>query len=83
MYFLSIEIAKKVFLAFDNVFHVYLFDEWIKKICKKKFHSGFFFFFFICYEMHMDRPDKFENIFETSYYLSKHLTFYVSSLISH
>ena len=38
---------------------------------------------FIRIEMHMDRPDKFENIFGISYKLSKHLTFYASPLISH
>jgi hypothetical protein len=33
--------------------------------------------------MHMDRPDESENIFETNInYLLKHLTFYISSLIS-
>ena len=36
----------------------------------------------ICFEMHMDRPDKSENIVGIRYQLSKHLTFYVSSLIS-
>ena len=31
----------------------------------------------------MDRPDKSENTFGVSYKLSKHLTFYSSSFISH
>jgi hypothetical protein len=37
----------------------------------------------IHFEMHRDRPDKYENIFGIKYELSKHLTFYASSLISH
>ena len=43
--FMSIEVSKKIFPAFDNVFHVYLSpDEWIPKICKKKKknHDDFF-----------------------------------------
>ena len=30
---------------------------------KKKIHSGLFLIHFICFEMHMDRRDKSENIF--------------------
>ena len=47
------------------------------------FQGNFLKIFFIRFEMHMDRPDKSENIFGLSYKLSKYLTFYVSSLISH
>ena len=43
---------------------------------------AFFKSHFIRLEMHMDGPDKSENIFGIWYQLSKHLTFYVSSLIS-
>ena len=47
------------------------------------FHCGFSLIHFICFEMDMDRQDESENIFRISYQLSKYLTFYVSSLISH
>ena len=39
--FQSIEIGKKFFLTFDNVFHVYLMSG-LQKNAKKKFHCGFF-----------------------------------------
>ena len=39
---LSIEIAKKVFVIFDNVFHVYLMGE-LQKFAKKYFSCFFFF----------------------------------------
>ena len=35
---------------------------------------AFFKIHFTCFEMHMDRPDKSENIFGIWYQLSKHLT---------
>jgi hypothetical protein len=39
----------------------------LKKYAKKKFHGGFFLIHFIRFEMHMDRPDKSENILGISY----------------
>ena len=52
-----------MFGAFDNVFHVYLMNG-LQKNAKKK--SGWLFDFEInhifCFKMHMDRPDKSENI---------------------
>ena len=55
-----------------------------KKMQKKIFSRWLFFkIHIIRFEMHMDRPDKSENIFGISYKLSKHLTFYASSLISY
>ena len=38
-----------------------LLDEWIANICKKKFQDAFLKI--LCFEMHMDRPDKSENTF--------------------
>ena len=56
----------------------------LQKNAKKKILAvAFFYIHFIRFEMHMDRSDKSENIFGISYKLSKHLTFYVPSLISH
>ena len=55
-----------------------------KKMQKKKISQWLFqIIHIIRFEMNMDRPDKSENIFWIWYQLSKHLTFYASSLISH
>ena len=80
--FQSIEIDKKFFLAFDNVFHVYLMRG-LQKNEKWFFSVAFFLIHFIRFEIHMDRPDKSENTFGTSHKLSKHSTFYGSPLIFH
>ena len=40
--FQSIEVAKKVFVTFDNVFHAYLMSR-LEKNEKKKIHGGLFF----------------------------------------
>ena len=64
--FYSIEIAKKVYVTFDNVFHAYLMSG-LKKYANFFFTVAFFKIHFIRFEMHMDRPDKSENIFGTSY----------------
>ena len=41
--FQSIEIAKKVFLTFDNIFHAYLMSRLKKNAKKIFFHGGLFF----------------------------------------
>ena len=52
--FSSIEIAKKVFVTLDNVFHVYLMSG-LKKCAKKKDFDGVFFKIqFVLFEMHME-----------------------------
>jgi hypothetical protein len=53
-----IEIGKKFFPAFDNIFHVYLMNG-----LQKMQNDGFLKIHFICFEMHMERPDKSENTF--------------------
>ena len=52
----------KVFVTFDNIFHVSLMSG-LKKYAKKKFHSGIFFKSTLSILRCMDRPDKSENIF--------------------
>ena len=56
----SIEISKKFFRTFDNVFHVYLMKR-LKKNANFFFMVAFFLIHFIRFEM--DRPDKPENTF--------------------
>ena len=58
-------VAKKVFVTFDNDFHAYLMSG-LKKYAKI-ITVAFFRIHFIHFEMHMDRLDKFENIFGISY----------------
>ena len=57
MGFQSIEIAKKVFVIFDNVFHAYLMSGLKKNAI---FFSQWLFLkiHFIRFEMQMDSPDK-------------------------
>ena len=60
--FQSIEIAKNVFPAFDNLFHKSISWGNCKNI-KKKSQWLFEKFYIIRFEMHMDSPEKSENIF--------------------
>ena len=62
------EIPQKVFGAFDNVFHDYSMSG-LQKKCKKKRISQWLFeiIHIICFEMHMDRPDKSEDTFGIRY----------------
>ena len=79
--FLSIEIGNKFSVIFDNVFHVYLMKG-LKKNAKKNSQCFFFNPLYLFWDAH-GQVDKSENTFGISYKLSKHLTFYVSPLISH
>ena len=51
---------------FDTIFHNYLMSG-LKKYAIFFFMVAFFLIHFVRFEMHMDRPDKSENIFGTSY----------------
>ena len=57
--------------------------SFLLNILFQKISKNTYLIHIICFEMHMDRPDKSDNIFGIKYKLSKHLTFYVSSLIFH
>ena len=63
----KIEIGKKFFPVFNNVFHVYLMSGFQKYANIFFFTMAFFKIHFICFEMHIDRPDESENIFGTWY----------------
>ena len=57
------EIPKKVFAAFDNIFHVHLMSG-LQKNAKNKFSLWLFEIIqIIGFEMHMDRQDKSEKVF--------------------
>ena len=60
MGFSSIEIAKKVFVTFDSVFHAYLMSG-LKKY-EKKITVAFFKIHFIRFEVHMDGRDNLKKI---------------------